>query len=93
MPTNAPVRPTSIEHAWTQFPECSYTQEELVSQAEAWLPPEKLRLARQVFRRARVATRHMVLPPDQILGLGRSFARKLEKPRRRPWHPHTKGGV
>jgi alkylresorcinol/alkylpyrone synthase len=67
---------TSIERAWTQFPDNRYCQDELIDRLPAWLPPKKLGLGQQVFRRARVASRHMVVGPDEALVAGRSFASK-----------------
>src|SRR5262245_58248382 len=66
--------PTWIERAWTQFPEGRYRQDELIELLPRWLPKAKLGLGQQVFRRARVASRHMVLPPREGLLRGRSFA-------------------
>ena len=67
---------TWIERAWTQFPPQRYRQDDLTALLPFWLPKEKLGLGQQVFRRAKVASRHMVLGPEEALVHGRSFASK-----------------
>lgn len=65
-----------IEQTWTQFPAARFAQDELAEHLPRWLDAPKLPLARQIFRRSAVATRHMVLGPEALLARGRTFAAK-----------------
>jgi alkylresorcinol/alkylpyrone synthase len=73
---------TLIEKTWTQFPGEPIAQETLIDLLPSWLQGNQLRLATQLFRRAAVSSRHMVVPPGEITVSGRTFAQKNEQYKR-----------
>lgn len=70
------AQPTTIEASFTHFPGVPHQQSALAERLASWLPEEKLGLARQLFKRACVTERHLLLPPDEAMRMGRSFATK-----------------
>ncbi|MRG96025.1 type III polyketide synthase [Polyangium spumosum] len=74
----SPPRMAIIEQTWTFFPGRSYAQEELSEALPRWLDGRTLGLARQLFRRSAVARRNLVVTPEELLSIGRSFAAKNE---------------
>src|SRR5262245_48887848 len=73
---------TIIEKTWTRFPGNPIAQETLIGLLPAWLGSEKLGLATQVFRRAAVSSRHLAVPPAEMVIPGRTFAQKNEQYKR-----------
>ncbi|MDI1430280.1 3-oxoacyl-[acyl-carrier-protein] synthase III C-terminal domain-containing protein [Polyangium sorediatum] len=67
-----------IEQTWTFFPGRSYSQVELSEALPRWLDGRALGLARQLFRRSAVERRNMVITPEELVSVGRSFAAKNE---------------
>ncbi|MDC0744249.1 3-oxoacyl-[acyl-carrier-protein] synthase III C-terminal domain-containing protein [Polyangium mundeleinium] len=67
-----------IEQTWTFFPGRSYSQAELSEALPRWLDGRALGLARQLFRRSAVERRNMVITPEELVSVGRSFAAKNE---------------
>lgn len=67
-----------IEQTWTYFPGRSYSQDEISEALPRWLDGRALGLARQLFRRSAVERRSLVITPEELLSMGRSFAAKNE---------------
>lgn len=67
---------TTIEETWTQFPGSAVAQDDLLELLPRWVPAERLAFTTQLFRRSGVRRRHMVLPPEELILPGRSFAAK-----------------
>src|SRR5262245_2305499 len=67
---------TMIEKTWTRFPGDPLRQDAIIKVLPRWLKDSELRLADQLFRRAAVSSRHMVLHPAELALTGRTFAEK-----------------
>jgi alkylresorcinol/alkylpyrone synthase len=67
---------TIIEKTWTRLPGAPVPQEALIELLPRWVRGDKLRLANQVFKRAAVSSRHMVVPLEELTIPGRTFAQK-----------------
>jgi alkylresorcinol/alkylpyrone synthase len=67
---------SEIEAVWTFFPGPQYAQEELLSYLPRWVTPERLPLAKQLFKRSAIRSRHLVVTPGDLIASGRSFAKK-----------------
>jgi alkylresorcinol/alkylpyrone synthase len=67
-----------IERTWTFFPGRVYAQDDLAAVLPRWLDGRLLALGRQLFRRSGVATRNLVLSPEEIILGRRSFAERNE---------------
>src|SRR5262249_55426089 len=63
-----------IDDTWTRFPGAPIAQADLTALLPRWVDGDQLRVANQVFRRAAVDTRHMILEPEELLVCGRTFA-------------------
>jgi alkylresorcinol/alkylpyrone synthase len=73
---------TTVEQTWTHFPGTRYTQPDLAALLPRWLPPDRVRVAEPMFRRAAVEHRSLVLAPDEAIARGKGFAAKNELYRR-----------
>nr|AYM54086.1 3-oxoacyl-acyl-carrier-protein synthase III [Byssovorax cruenta] len=67
---------TMIEKTWTRFPGEPIAQEEIIEILPRWVGGDQLRLAKQLFQRSCVSSRHMVLSPAELATPGRTFVQK-----------------